>query len=334
MKKLFTILIPICILSFIAAGVLDIIFGRNESPDIPTDSNISGENELENKVTINDTQNTHTFELEALDNITFMLSGVNAEIIPSNGEKIYIMVHNNDAQREVSVALDAKVNTSTIEIHPTHITFSTIKNGLLNWLEDVFNPSPKCNVWVMVPQNVYKNLAVKQGSGIVSINSIKAEKNNIHIGSGEFSLTYPDLFTSEELNLKLGSGKASIKKAATMEYDFDIGSGEYDISGLKGTGNIEMGSGNGMIDYDSYTGLVLKKGSGNLDISVPLGTPMRLFAELGSGDIEVNLDDTKQTIKDSGEYYFGNVGTPNFLRVNNGSGNISVRNSGTLTAEN
>lgn len=320
---IFAVLIPVCILSFIAAGILDMFLGIRYSPDA---SSYNDELFDSRSYTVTDTTKAYDFELDALDSISLKLAGVDAEVMASTDDKIHVKVHNTNTERDAAVVLNASNDTSTVEVHPTNISFSSVGSGLIGWLEDLFTGKPKCKVWIMVPQKVYQNLDVMQGSGVVDINTISANFNNFTVGSGSLTFTNSPLHKSTELNLNLGSGSVTFNNSITSEYNFDIGSGKFDIRGLTGTGNVTMGSGSGSFSYEDYYGLFLEKGSGTLELLLPPSTPLRIVPELGSGRIEVDLDGEKKIIKDNNEYNFGGESVRNFLRVENGSGNIYIKN--------
>ena len=330
MKKLFAILIPICILSFVAGGVLNLVLGKNPDVISGVDSewtNNSGSVQTgENKYTVYAASDSKNYELEAMDNISLMLAGVDAKIMASNDDKIHIAFQNVQFQKPIDVAFSTNDRTSTVEIHPTYITFDPFNTNLINWLEELISGTPACSVWILIPQKNYESFTLKQGSGIVDVNIISAKKNDIQVGSGELNFINNPLYHADEINLELGSGKATIRNANTDEYNLKIGSGKFEISELTGVGDIKMGSGDGVLSFSKYEGIVLEKGSGTLDVRIPSHTPIRIYAKLGSGDIDVNLDGEKQIIKDNGEYYFGRNDTNNFLRVNNGSGKIYINN--------
>ncbi|MCH5204851.1 MAG: DUF4097 family beta strand repeat protein [Oscillospiraceae bacterium] len=322
---LFSVLIPVCVLSFIIGGVFHIVLGEKNY-------SYGGYHDGEYVVSDNTTYANHDIKgefeqmLPAKSGLTFMLSGVDADIMISDCDEICVTVKNGNTERDVKVALSTMGDTSIIEIHPTNITFN-LTGGLINWLDDIFGNAPKCSVTVKVPQGIYQNLTVKQGSGKVSINNIIANYNDIDIGSGSFYYVKTSVKVANEFDVSLGSGKAVLENANADRYRFNIGSGYFSAKGLTGTGNVNIGSGNVTLSYQSFSNLYLKKGSGTLNMLVPPSTSFKTTASIGSGWITLDTDNADQSINKSGEYYIGSEETGNIFDVNNGSGNIYIKNN-------
>ena len=325
----FIVLVPACVLSFITGGVLNIFLGQRQNSYYNQEYVDSSYYDDETKRwTVSDTTRAYDFSIGARENLTFQLSGVNAIIMSSYGDEIYVSVKNENADRDAEVVLTTEGNTSTIEVHPTNITFNPMSGGgLVSWLEDMFGSNPKCSVWVVVPQRLYQNLTVQQGSGNVTISNVNAKYNQIDIGSGSFDMITDPRNTVQKLNVNLGSGKAVLKNANTYEHNFNIGSGEFEARGLSGIGEVNIGSGSVTLSYSNFRGIFLEKGSGTLNMLIPPLTSSRVIAELGSGKIDVATDTANLTYTESGEYIFGEESTVNFIRVTNGSGNIYIKNN-------
>lgn len=326
----FAILVPLCIVCYIAGGVLNMILGENYYHGFNYGNgyhDVTGDDVVK-EWSVTDTSKSYEFSIEARENLTFKLSGVNAIIMSSYNDDIVVSVKNDNVDRDTHVMLAAEGSTTTIEVHPSNITFNPLNGGgLTSWLEDMFGIKPKCTVYVMVPQKTFEILTVQQGSGNVSFNNINANYNTIDIGSGNFELLKNPMYTSKEFNVNLGSGTANLRNLATSDYKFNIGSGKFDARGLTGTGDVNIGSGDVTLSYMHYFGLYLRKGSGTLNMFVPPNTSSRINAEMGSGKIVLNTDNLTETISKTGEdYFFGDEDSGNFLYVNNGSGNIYIQN--------
>ncbi|MCH5209185.1 MAG: DUF4097 family beta strand repeat protein [Oscillospiraceae bacterium] len=325
----FIVLIPACVLSFIIGGVLNIFLGQRQNGYYNQEYVDSSYYDDEAKRwTVSDTTRAYDFSIGARENLTFQLSGVNAIIMSSYGDEIYVSVKNENADRDAEVVLTTEGNTSTIEVHPTNITFNPMSGGgLVSWLEDMFGSSPKCSVWIVVPQQIYQTLTVQQGSGNVTISNVNARVNRIDIGAGNFDMVRDLRNKALSIDVNLGSGKAVLKNSNTENYTFNIGSGEFEARALSGIGNVNIGSGSVTLSYSDFRGIFLEKGSGTLNMLIPPLTSSRVIAELGSGKIDVATDSANLTYTESGEYIFGDESTVNFIRVTNGSGNIYVKNN-------
>lgn len=327
-KKLLSILIPVCVCSFITAVILQRILVI-ESTEDPINSSVeinSMVEEVQQSYTISASDGSRNIEMEALDSIRFKLSGVKAYISSSLSDDIVINVKNENQSRTVEVRLSTDMDTSVVEIHPSDITFNPVNGSLTSWLDDVFT-APKCTVMISVPTRLYHTLEIMQGSGIVNVLSVTAKYNDIMVGTGDFSFIKDPATTADEIDVKVGSGTAVVRNAYTNQYSLGVGTGKLDISELAGTGSLQMSDGSARLDFSNFSGIVMNKTGGSADIILPALTQSRVITQITSGVIDIDTDYTDMVITQSGDdYCIGSGDTENFIRIDNTDGTVKIRN--------
>lgn len=166
------------------------------------------------------------------------------------------------------------------------------------------------------------NFVVKLNSGNFEAGHIASGDYNINVNSGSLQMNCVNTDVADNFKVDLSSGKAVITGMYTDSYDFNIGSGSFDFSGLTGSGQIDMGSGKGVIAYaESDEPVDLEMGSGLLDIYLPEnGTTVS--ADFGSGSIAVNGFGMNQKFTDDFDINLGNA--LNAMNIDMGSGIIKI----------
>lgn len=327
-KKLLSVLIPVCVCSFITAGILQMILGI-ESTEDPTNSSVNINSiveELQQNFTISASDGAKNIEMEDLDNISFKLSGVKAYISSSLSDDIVINIKNENKSRTVDVRLSKDTDTSVVEIHPSDITFNPLNGSFTSWLDDTASEA-RCTVMISVPTRFYHTLEIMQGSGIVNVLSVTAQYNNIEVGAGDFSFIKDPSTTADEIDVKVGSGTAVVKNAYTDQYSLGVGTGKLDISELTGAGSLQMTNGSAILDFSSFKGIAMNKTGGSVDMILPAMTQSRVIAQIVSGFIDIDTDNADMVIKESGNgYYIGSEDTENFIRIDNTGGTVKIRN--------
>lgn len=334
MKKLFIAAIPICLVSYILFGISVAIMSTKRYTGNAANSGTYEDYGTTNYIDDIITGTGQWTLTEVTPNVILQTSGINAYVIQSADEFIHIFARTSGGK--VAVKAEGEYETLRLEIHPPEITFEDIINfGQILWNEDIFHGSPSAEVVVAFPKLIYESLEVQHGSGTIMIDGFNAEHNDFDIGSGRFEFSKSDQYIANFFNVDLGSGNAVISNMQTRGYRIDIGSGKFDFSGLSGTGDISMGSGNGNIAYaDSpeYGG-ELDMGSGNLSLFFPDDYGCGLNMDFGSGSIAVDAFGKKETYKDDDYIDLGNAdGSGSGFSIDMGSGKINIRNTSAYTA--
>ncbi|MDE6727997.1 MAG: DUF4097 domain-containing protein [Oscillospiraceae bacterium] len=138
------------------------------------------------------------------------------------------------------------------------------------------------------------------GSGVLCAKDVKAECSILDIGSGSFELSQAENFSAYDLSVNIGSGSAVIANAAATNYEIEMSSGKFDISGLTGTGKIDISSGKGIAEFAILDGndQVFSIASGKLDVYIPENTAADLYTEIASGSVTVDCCGVSKKISD------------------------------------
>lgn len=321
MKRLFGIFIPLCICSFIAFGISVAVLGTPKK-------SVSEEVVADDVYTEAD-GNSWTRVLEGGYNVIDIDTGaVDLKITPADVDETTVKFESKDYKGSITTEISGgtlKIKADEyFSFHGVSELIKRITDGFKNFAFD-FSSS---RLEVTVPQNVYDRLDVDMGSGSVTVDGVRALANNISIGSGGFYYTGADGFKADEMNVELGSGFFDLANAATGRYDISVGSGRFEVSGLTGEGNLDMGSGSGTVGYGMIDGnSVIDVSSGTLNVSIPSDASAVIKADIGSGSVRVNacgvslnLNDGQKATLNGGSYE---------IKAELGSGSIKFTDSGT-----
>ncbi|MBD5129643.1 MAG: DUF4097 domain-containing protein [Ruminococcaceae bacterium] len=341
MKKLFFAAIPICLVSFVLFGIsvaiLDVRYRSHY--DTPTSGYYAEVMEgsttyIEEKVT---SSGEWTLEGAVRPAVNLRTSGINAYVVQSSDENVHIRATtNSDSSVYVNAYTDG--DELNIEVCPPNIVFDgSLDFGKIFWLDDIFHGSPNTEVIIAFPKLIYDELNIEHGSGTLMVDGFNAKINDFDIGSGRFEFSKSEQFTADVFDVDIGSGTSIISNMQTRRYRIDIGSGHYNFSGLSGFGEIVVGSGSGKIAYSSFTygeydddeASSLDIGSGSLDLFFPDDESCRLYADIGSGSINVNAYGIEKKLtsrSDGDELVLGNDNYQ-FYYINMGSGKVNIYNT-------
>lgn len=231
-----------------------------------------------------------------------------------------------------------------IAAHPKSISFDFSHgggySGIVGWLDDIFGDSNGVVITIEIPERILNTFTLKQGSGTTIVRNINATNNNIDIGSGTVNFYGSGQYAQQVFNLDLGSGKACVTNMLAEQYDIDIGSGKFVVSGLKGGGEIDFGSGKGSVFYSelggkeqSYHEHAVDMGSGTLDMYLPNEASTYINYDIGSGSVNIDALGVKQklpTYNDDIEDYDNrfllgsNSDSTGILNIDMGSGKINI----------
>lgn len=159
---------------------------------------------------------------------------------------------------------------------------------------------------ISVPDNIYEELSIDLGSGSLDARGIRADKSSLEIGSGSFKLSMPEDFTARELEVDIGSGSVTIDNAAAKYYEVEMGSGSFDISGLTGSGSIDIGSGSGTARFAEINGTQndIDMGSGSLKVYIPSDTKADLYTDIGSGSVTLDCCGVKEKLTNGNDGHY------------------------------
>lgn len=323
MKRAFATLIPLCIIGFVGFWISTIILGTEPVATMGSHSakDDGGTNWSFSRTVKNE---TFTAEIVANPNIELNLSDVNAIVEPYDEVNISVEVKNT-SNSALKVTLDRRGDNTT-KISIGNDSIFNFGFGLFNF--DFFGlfggDSAQKEVVIKIPRCSFDSAKISQGSGKSAISGITALKNDIDIGSGEFTFSRDKSVVAEKFDIDMGSGKATFSGMTTNEYDIDIGSGSINISNLTGKGDIDMGSGNAYFSFDKSPSGNLDMGSGYMNFSLPLDANTKFDFDIGSGTVVVNDGTSEKKFGHHGEkfYVFGND-SENFI-INLGSGNVDI----------
>lgn len=269
--------------------------------------------------------------------VTINSAGVKTVIGRSDSDRITLNLE-NPGNRAVHAEAMYSGQNLTLEVRSTNVTFdiTNMKFGVVSWLEDIFTGKTDIILTIGFPESIYDQINVRLGSGEMQINDLYSRNYDIEIGSGkcEFSRSSEAGFKSRRFDLDLGSGKAIFSGMETERYDINIGSGTFELAGLCGDGEIDMGSGVGSIafcdkpDDDGKGGKhKLNMGSGGLALYYPCDSGVVLETKFGSGKITIDGFGVNKTVTASNNDEFDEIKLGagiSELKINMGSGNVTV----------
>lgn len=322
MKKLLAFLIPVCIISFIGFGVTRAVFGRQYSQTSPVEY---GDRNIFSSLAITD---THWEVVNEFPYINLHCAGATTIVKQNDGDRILI-----DAVvpsgREVYVGASYNNDELTLEVRPKNITFSDIieEFGKVLWSDDVFEFPDDVVVTISFPKTIYDLLNIKLGSGTLYVDELYAKFDSIEVGSGTLEMRRNENFTSDQLTLDIGSGNVKLDGFNTGNFDIDIGSGKFAVSGLSGTGLVDMGSGKGSLAFaENLMSVGIEIGSGTLDLYFE-NSGAAVSSSIGSGSVNINAYDVNAKLTQSDNDREDAVMFGNGLAIVNiemGSGKVNI----------
>lgn len=305
---------------FFAAGAISIAFLGTNTPIYTyetTSVEWDGEVVMINEEVVGE-KTWYFDDVTELNSISVHSSGVKTYIAPSADNRLSVCVK-TDGWKNVSVNAECPYNE--------HLDLSVGGEKLGGFISLGDNSS---TVTICVPDKVYSNLYLDLDTGSLEARGIRADGNMFNVGSGSFEYEQAAGFTADNLTLDMGSGSVKIANAASTHFKIDMGSGNFDISGLTGTGSIDIGSGSGTAEFAMVSPGrdVFHLGSGKLTVYIPESTRADLHTDIGSGVVSVDCCGVSQNIRDDSHITFnGGSNDDNSFRVDLGSGKVEFRNS-------
>lgn len=176
-------------------------------------------------------------------------------------------------------------------------------------------------------------IRVELHSGSFSGKEIKAKTAELEIGSGVLKFAQGEGFKGERLNVDIGSGNVTVTNADTSEYEISLSSGLFNVSGLTGSGEINVGSGSGSADFAAIDprGSSINLSSGSLKVYLPKGAGASLEAEVSSGSVTFDCGGASGKLKDGQTVVLGDDGGK--FAVDVSSGKVSFLDSKEFSAQ-
>lgn len=168
--------------------------------------------------------------------------------------------------------------------------------------------------------NVASLLSAETGSGDIHLNNVGATP---HVTTGSGTIRASGIHGAA--NLQTGSGNIELHQQVAGDVKADTGSGSIRLYGVNGAVHAETGSGDVNIDGNPVSDWKLETGSGSIHLSLPPEARYTLNADTSSGSVDVAAPITMQGHLNK-QHIIGTVrgGGPT-IRINTGSGDISVR---------
>ncbi|MGN0669938.1 MAG: DUF4097 family beta strand repeat-containing protein [Oscillospiraceae bacterium] len=324
-KKLFGFFIPLCIIGFLGCWISTMFLG---TVPVTTMGSHSAKDDGSKNWSISRTVKSETFtaEIVANPNIELYLSDVNAVVEPYDDVNISVEVKNT-SNTALKVTLERRGDDTTkISIGNDSFFHFGLFSFNFDWLFGG-NSSQK-EVVIKIPKCNFDSAKISQGSGKSVISGITALKNDIDIGSGEFSFSRDKSVVAEKIEIDMGSGKATFSGMTSKEYDIDVGSGSINISNLTGKGDIDIGSGNAYFDFDESPSGILDMGSGYVNFSLPRDASTKFDFDIGSGSIVVNDGTSEKKFGHNSEKFYVLGNDSESFEINLGSGKVDIGYTG------
>lgn len=330
LKKLLTILIPICILCFLSSLMLELIIGKKalykgeNKTEIQTSFNYyEGE---QKRFLVSSGMEERVYKIPALKQLSFNFSRVNAVVTSYYGEDITISVRCNSEDKSAILTLSSDNDISFIEFCPKGITFDKNSDETY-WLDDNYMGTPEYTAEIMIPKGKYSSLSVCQGTGSLTMSNINALDNTFSVSSGSFSFTREANNTADNISLEVRSGSAKIINADTKSYDINNDKGDVEISGLTGRGDLFNASGNTSASYLELNYAGIKNYTGNVNVFLPPETSGKFISDENSGTIYIKTDNADMSLYETVETCtIGESNTKNFITVSNLTGVVTIKN--------
>ncbi len=330
LKKLLTVLIPICILSFLSSLMIEQIIGKKDlyKDENKTEIQIPSFHYYEGgqKRFLISSEIEYVYRIPALKQLSFNFSRVNAVVTSYSGEDITISVKCDSENKSAILTLSSDNDISFIEFCPKGISFDKNSDETY-WLDDNYRGTPEYTAEIMIPKGKYSSLSVCQGTGSLTMSNINALDNTFSVSSGSFSLTRDTNNTADNISLEVRSGSAKILNADTKSYDINNDKGEVEISGLSGRGDLFNTSGNTNASFSELNYAGIKNYTGNVNVFLPPETSSKFISDENSGTIYIKTDNADMSLYETVETCtIGESNTKNFITVSNLTGVVTIKN--------
>lgn len=314
MKKLAIIFAVIFFASAIAFGITVPIFGFVNDEEM---YNMNGENK--NEYTYNDVYTAIEVGVISCD----------VTISKSTDNNTYI----NYESKRSSNNIEAYVSNNTLHIKEnTHFVFSLCWWGTSAQLE------------IKLPSKTYESFKYNTVSGNAEINDIIAENgtinttsgdiyvsmyaNNMNVNtvSGNVNVTNSTKTKCKTLTTNTTSGNVNVTGFTPEQFHISSVSGNTTVSGLGGTGTIDLTSGDFTAEFAEWTGDVrLSAISGNMNLKLPQDAGANISFSGLSGSVRSALNGNNVSIQKGGSSTVGGTNIHN-ISVSLTSGDVNIYN--------
>ncbi|MGN1340132.1 MAG: DUF4097 family beta strand repeat-containing protein [Oscillospiraceae bacterium] len=305
MKALIKIFLPLCIFSFIAFGISTAVLGVNPDADGSGLSESAGES------------STTTLEGE-FDSIDIDGGASRVTIRPHTEQ--YTEVTLNDQHY---TKVNAKISGNTLKIYNEW-------NGTWGWLTNLFNGdifhNAAAKITVLVPEKIYDELEVSCGAGVVVCDGIRASDVKLDVSAGEIKYTQPEDFAAQEVEMDVSAGSLKAYNVQTERYSINVSAGGADVSGLTGSGEIDVSAGSAkarLARLDGYCDIDVSAGEAVL--TVPEDASAKIRCSRSAGEIRINACGVNR-LAGEGEDITINGGEYS-ISANVSAGNIRIESS-------
>lgn len=167
-------------------------------------------------------------------------------------------------------------------------------------------------------------------SGDATLKNVFALEQEFNVSSGDL-VAHIAGGTADSLKVKISSGWAEISGAAAAEYDVKVSSGDLDISGLTGSGRIDVTSGDVEAEFTKIGNSEFGTSSGSLDITIPSDTKANFTGKVTSGSIVLDACGVSKKIRGSESCELGGGGGVE-INAKVTSGEINIVSSDEISA--
>lgn len=315
MKRMFSIFVPVCIVSFILFGISVAILGKKEEPST-SEAESADFNAFIDRESLTD----------EYSKIQVDCSGAKIEIAKSSDNTTKVEEKNADGVFSVYVRNDTLFIDSSWSFFGWDSSLSfwdNISETIRRSTSGLPLNAPSLRVYV--PEKTYETILVSLNAGELNINEISVNYNEIDVNAGELKFNAAPT-QAEYLGVTVNAGGATISGISPSEYLLDNNAGNLCVKNLTGHGDIEVSTGSCEVEYDEVNGDVTADvTAGNLNIYLPAGTSATVYAEKSAGEISVVQNGRKKSLHDEETFTFG--GGKYSIHADISAGGITISDS-------
>lgn len=272
----------------------------------------------------------YDFDVSEINDLEISTASAETVIKQSDSDKIEVKY---TANKTMGVSFNAAVVGEKLIVEEKLVTLG-ISLGINN----------NNKLEISLPEKVYKNVVINQVSGNVTADEITAEyitlstvsgnteadlyadTISIEAVSGNITLNNPTEKKIENLNISAVSGVITLDGYASESTELDLTSGEIYLNGISGEVDVNTTSGDVYLDYSEWNDkLTLNMMSGDVNVTLPEGSGVKVNQSSVSGDVSIDLDGEKMESDGNSNYTVGgeNVHT---VEINGMSGDVEIKN--------
>lgn len=274
----------------------------------------------------------HEYEFDVSEIKDLKISTTSAETIirQSDSDKIEIKY---TANKTLGVSFNAAVVGEKLIVEEKLVTLG-ISFGI--------NSNNKLEI--SLPKKVFWNVVINQVSGNVTIEEILSTymtlstvsgntEGNIHASvltidavSGNITLNNPHGIEVEDLKISAVSGTIKLNDYTSQRSTLDLTSGEIYLNGISGEVDANTTSGDVYLNYSEWNDkLTLNMMSGDIYVTLPEGSGVKVQQDSMSGDVLVDLDGERMESDGNSSYTIGGENVHD-VEINGMSGDVEIKN--------